>query len=50
MIPLYAPKIVSLLSGAYHISIWRYLWTTAVVTFAGAALLSYGGYEIFHLF
>jgi uncharacterized membrane protein YdjX (TVP38/TMEM64 family) len=50
MIPLYAPKIVSLLSGAYHISIWRYLWTTAVVTFAGGALLAYGGYGIFNLF
>ena len=50
MIPLYAPKIVSLLSGAYRISIWRYLWTTAVVTFAGAALLSYGGYGVIHLF
>ena len=49
MIPVYAPKIVSLLSGAYHVSMWRYIWTTAVVTFSGAALLAYGGYELLHL-
>jgi uncharacterized membrane protein YdjX (TVP38/TMEM64 family) len=50
MIPLYAPKIVSLLSGTYHVSILRYLWTTAIVTYTGAALLAYGGYGIIHLF
>jgi uncharacterized membrane protein YdjX (TVP38/TMEM64 family) len=49
MIPFYAPKIIGLASGAYHIPLRRYIWTTAVVTYSGAALLSYGGYGLLHL-
>jgi uncharacterized membrane protein YdjX (TVP38/TMEM64 family) len=49
LIPLYAPKIISLASGAYHVPLRRYLWTTAIVTFGGAALLAYGGNGLLNL-
>ncbi len=44
MIPGYGPKFVSVIGGMYRVSMWRYIWTTALATFAGAAIFAYGGY------
>jgi uncharacterized membrane protein YdjX (TVP38/TMEM64 family) len=49
MIPGYGPKFVSVVSGVYRVSVWRYLWTTTVSTFAGAVLISYGGFGLMNL-
>ena len=46
MIPGYAPKIVSMLAGIYRVPILRYLWTTAIPIFTGAAIFAFGGAEI----
>jgi uncharacterized membrane protein YdjX (TVP38/TMEM64 family) len=47
MMPGYGPKLVSLASGVYRVPIWRYVWTTAIPTFVGAAIFAYGGFGIF---
>jgi uncharacterized membrane protein YdjX (TVP38/TMEM64 family) len=49
MIPGYGPKFVSLIGGMYRVKMWRYIWTTAIATFAGAALFAYGGFGIMNL-
>lgn len=49
MIPGYGPKFVSVIGGMYRVSLWRYIWTTAIATFAGAALFAYGGFGILKL-
>lgn len=49
MIPGYGPKFVSVIGGMYRVSLWRYLWTTAIATFAGAALFAYGGFGLANL-
>ncbi len=49
LLPFYAPKLVSLISGAYHVPLRRYVWTSAVFTFATAAALAFGGYELLHM-
>jgi len=45
MLPGYGPKFVSVLAGVYRVSIFRYLWTSAIPTFLGAALFAYGGFS-----
>lgn len=50
MIPGYGPKLVSVLAGVYKVKIWRYVWTTALPTFFGAAIFAYGGYGLISLF
>jgi uncharacterized membrane protein YdjX (TVP38/TMEM64 family) len=49
MIPGYGPKFVSLIGGMYRVKIWRYIWTTAIAVFIGAAIFSYGGFGILNL-
>jgi uncharacterized membrane protein YdjX (TVP38/TMEM64 family) len=49
MIPGYGPKVVSVLSGAYRVPILLYMWTTAFVTFLGAAIFAFGGSGLFQL-
>lgn len=39
-------KLVSLVSGAYHVRMWRYSWTTILSNTWGAAWFSFGGYQI----
>jgi uncharacterized membrane protein YdjX (TVP38/TMEM64 family) len=46
MNPFYAPKVIGLAAGAYHVPLRRFVWTTAVVTYSGAALLAYGSYGL----
>jgi uncharacterized membrane protein YdjX (TVP38/TMEM64 family) len=50
MIPGYGPKFVSLVSGMYRVGMWRYIWTTAIATFSGAAIFAYGGFHLVNLF
>jgi len=49
MIPGYGPKVVSVLSGAYRVPMWTYIWTAAVPSFLGAAIFAYGGYSLLKL-
>jgi uncharacterized membrane protein YdjX (TVP38/TMEM64 family) len=46
MIPGYGPKIVSMMAGIYRVPLLRYLWTTAIPIFVGAAAFAFGGAEI----
>jgi uncharacterized membrane protein YdjX (TVP38/TMEM64 family) len=48
MIPGFGPKTVSVLSGLYHVSLFRYIWTTAITTFIGAAIFAFGGAGLVH--
>jgi uncharacterized membrane protein YdjX (TVP38/TMEM64 family) len=50
MIPGYGPKFVSVISGMYRVNMWRYIWTTAIATFSGAAIFAYGGFGLLHIF
>ncbi len=43
MLPGYGPKGVSLISGMYRVSLWRYTWTAFVSTLAGALVVAFGG-------
>jgi uncharacterized membrane protein YdjX (TVP38/TMEM64 family) len=47
MMPGYGPKLVSLAGGMYRVPLWRYIWTTAIPTFIGAAIFAYGGFGVF---
>jgi uncharacterized membrane protein YdjX (TVP38/TMEM64 family) len=42
-------KVVSLLSGIYEVSLWRYLWTTALSTLWGAVVYALGGFGLLKL-
>jgi uncharacterized membrane protein YdjX (TVP38/TMEM64 family) len=46
MIPGYGPKIVSMMAGMYRVPLLRYLWTTAIPIFIGAAAFAFGGFGI----
>jgi len=46
MIPFYGSKVISILAGMYKVPIKRYIWTSAVINFTGALMLSYGGFKI----
>jgi uncharacterized membrane protein YdjX (TVP38/TMEM64 family) len=50
IIPLYGAKAISVVAGAYHVPLYRYLWTTAVTILIGSAMFSFGGFGIFSLF
>ena len=49
MLPGYGPKFVSVIAGFYKVSLWRYIWTSALSTFLGAAIFAYGGFGLLHL-
>jgi uncharacterized membrane protein YdjX (TVP38/TMEM64 family) len=49
MLPGYGPKFVSVLAGVYRVPMYRYLWTTAIPTFLGAAIFAYGGFGLLNL-
>ena len=49
MVPGYGAKVVSIMGGLYGVSMWRYVWTTALPTFIGAAIFAYGGFEVLKL-
>jgi uncharacterized membrane protein YdjX (TVP38/TMEM64 family) len=42
-------KAVSFISGIYRVSLWRYLWTTALSTLLGAVLFALGGFGLLNL-
>jgi uncharacterized membrane protein YdjX (TVP38/TMEM64 family) len=49
MIPGYGAKFVSLICGIYRVQLFRYVWTTGITTFIGAAVFAYGGFGILQL-
>ncbi len=48
-LPGYGAKFVSVISGIYHVKLWRYTWTTVLSTLIGAAIVAYGGFGILEL-
>ena len=46
MIPV-GPKVVSTLAGARKINLWRYLWTTVLVSMLGAVIPAYAAVGVF---
>ena len=50
MLPGFGPKCVSVISGVYHVPLWRYLWTTFISTLIGAVVVAFGGYKLLSLF
>jgi uncharacterized membrane protein YdjX (TVP38/TMEM64 family) len=49
-LPGYGAKFISVLSGIYHVPMWRYIWTTVLATLIGAAIVAYGGFGLLSLF
>jgi uncharacterized membrane protein YdjX (TVP38/TMEM64 family) len=49
-LPGYGAKFISVLSGIYHVRLWRYIWTTLLSTLIGAAIVAYAGFGILNLF
>ena len=49
-LPGYGAKFISVLSGIYHVRLWRYIWTTVLSTLIGAAIVAYAGFSILNLF
>lgn len=47
MIPGYGSKVISLVAGIHHVSLKKYLWTTAVMNIIGSVIIAYGGYHFF---
>lgn len=43
IIPGYGPKMVGIVGGMYRVPLWRYIWTAAIPTAAGAAFFAFGG-------
>ncbi len=50
MVPGVGPKVVSFTAGIYHVPFLRYLWTSALSVFLGAALFAFGGSGLGSLF
>lgn len=50
VIPLYGAKAISVIAGAYHVPLFRYIWTTAVTVFFGSAMFAFGGFGLASLF
>ena len=48
-LPGYGAKFVSVISGIYHVNLWRYTWTAVLSTLVGAAIVAYGGFGILEL-
>lgn len=46
MAPGYGPKLVGILSGIYHVPIFRFIWTAAIPNILGAAVFAYGGFSL----
>jgi len=50
MVPGVGPKVVSFTAGIYRVPILRYLWTSALSVYLGAALFAFGGSGLKTLF
>jgi len=48
MVPV-GPKVVSTLAGARKINLWRYFWTTLLVSLVGAVLPAYAAVGVFKI-
>ena len=46
MLPFYGSKVISIMAGMYSVPYRRYIWTSALINLAGAAMFSYGGFRI----
>lgn len=45
-IPSYGGKVINFMAGMYDVSLITFLWTTLLINFVGAVLLSFGGYGL----
>lgn len=46
MLPFYGSKVISIMAGMYRVPYKRYVWTSALINFTGAIMLSYGGFRV----
>lgn len=49
IIPGVGAKFVGITSGIYQINLFTFFWTAILSNFAGAAIVSYGGYGLFQI-
>ncbi len=47
-VPQFGGKVVSVTAGMYHVSFWKYLWTSILSNLFGSVLLAVGGYSVLH--
>ncbi len=50
VVPFGGAKVVGVVGGVYRVSLWRFTWTAALATGAGALLFAYGGHMLKGLF
>jgi uncharacterized membrane protein YdjX (TVP38/TMEM64 family) len=50
IVPFGGAKVVGVIGGVYRVSLWRFTWTAALATGAGALLFAYGGHALKALF
>jgi uncharacterized membrane protein YdjX (TVP38/TMEM64 family) len=46
IVPGYGPKMVGIVGGVYHVSLWRFMWTAAIPNAIGALVFSFGGHGL----
>lgn len=46
IVPGYGPKMVGIVGGVYHVSLWRFVWTAAIPNAIGALVFAYGGHGL----
>jgi uncharacterized membrane protein YdjX (TVP38/TMEM64 family) len=45
-IPGFGGKTVSIISGVYHVKLWRFIWTAFVTLIAGSFAFAFGGHGL----
>ncbi|MBN1120339.1 MAG: TVP38/TMEM64 family protein [Anaerolineae bacterium] len=50
VVPFGGAKVVGVVGGVYRVSLWRFTWTAALATGAGALIFAYGGSMLKGLF
>jgi uncharacterized membrane protein YdjX (TVP38/TMEM64 family) len=46
IVPGYGPKMVGIVGGVYHVSLWRFVWTAAIPNAIGALVFAFGGHGL----
>jgi uncharacterized membrane protein YdjX (TVP38/TMEM64 family) len=46
IVPGYGPKMVGIVGGVYHVSLWRFIWTAAIPNAIGALVFAFGGHGL----
>jgi uncharacterized membrane protein YdjX (TVP38/TMEM64 family) len=49
MVPWFGAKFLSVVCGAYQVSLFTYIWTTLLANVVGSCVVAYGGYGLIRL-